>query len=318
MKKGISVIIPTYNRERYVADAIQSVLNQNYEGPLEIIVSDDGSTDNTINIVQTFKSSVTLVCKPSDCKTQGAASTRTRGIKSSTQSLICFLDSDDFYLPGHLNRIAAIFEKEPYFGFAFCRILEVREENDVLLFKPWTSHYILKNDIKNPVISRNKIVHTNSFMFRREVFDNVGYFNENYTNGEDGDLWMRISEKYKGKFVDHFGAAYRSQHGNEQLTKNSNNRITNCSLLIFKEAKKRYYKLNLNDKKRIFKIKYTLIWLKYRKQNINLFLFKYLVLICQYPTGFFQKILQKYLEKKENKHQKDWNKLEEYTIVLNP
>lgn len=314
MKKGISIIIPTYNRGKFLAEAIQSVLNQEYEGFLEIIVSDDGSTDNTLKIIQTFENKITIVRKPSECKTQGAASTRNRGIKASTQPLICFLDSDDLFLPGHIKKMTPLFEKDPKLGFTFCRILEVKEENGLKLVKPWTLNHILKNDVKNPVISRSKIVHTNSFMFRREVFEYVGYFNETYTNGEDGDQWMRISEQFKGKFVDHFGAVYRRQHGIGQLTKNSSAQIKKCSLLIYEEAKKRYYYLKLNDQKRIFKIKLTLLRLKYPAiYNSKLkYYFKYAKLILQYPTGYFQKRIEAYYTRKEMTKTNRWDKIEKY------
>ena len=250
MKKGISVIIPTYNSESLIKEAIQSVINQEYKDKVEIIVSDDGSSDNTLSIVEEFKEQIKIVKKPKDCTTQGVSGTRNRGIKASTQPFICFLDSDDFFLPEHFEKMICAFEKEKRLGFVFCRVLEEKEENDSKLLRPWTRKYVLKNDIKNPVVSRSKIVHTNSFMLRREVFDHVGYFNESYSNGEDGDQWMRISEKFKGTFSDHFGAAYRTNHGINQLTKNPGDQINRCALLIFEEAKKRYYDLKLNDPKK--------------------------------------------------------------------
>ena len=174
MKPGISVIIPTYNREQFVVQAIQSVLSQEYEGNIEIIISDDGSNDNTLKNAENFGEKIKIFKKPENCKTQGVATTRNRGIKVSTQPFICFLDSDDFYLPGHFKNIIPLFENIPRLGFAFCRVLEVKKENDKELFREWTHRRIFKDDIKNPVVSRSRIVHTNSFMFRKEVFEKVG------------------------------------------------------------------------------------------------------------------------------------------------
>ncbi|HZW71650.1 MAG TPA: glycosyltransferase family A protein [Hanamia sp.] len=314
MKAGISVVIPAYNREQFIKEAIQSVLDQGYDGPLEIIVSDDGSTDGTISVATSFSDKVKIIRKPVGCKTQGVAGTRNRGIKACSQPFICFLDSDDFYLPGHLKRMASVFEKEPELGFAFCRSLEFKIENTAKLFKPWTRDRLFKNDIKNPVISRSKIVNTNSFIFRKEVFDTVGDFNEAYSNGEDGDLWMRISEQFKGKFVNHFGTAYRTNHGINQLTKNSRSQINECSFLIFEDAKNRYYKLKLNDSRRIFKIKYNLLRLKYRNNNNKKFsyYFRYLSIIIRYPTGYFQKLLESFYVNKEKKGRGNWSNLEKY------
>ncbi len=314
MKAGISVIIPTYNRVKYIKEAIQSALDQEYDGKLEIIISDDGSTDDTLSAAHSFGDKVKILGKPDDCKTQGVASTRNRGIKASTQPFLCFLDSDDFYLPGHFKKIISEFEKEPKLSFAFCRVLEVKEENESKLFKPWSREEILKNDVKNPVVSRSRIVHTNSFIFRREIFATVGLFNEKYTNGEDGDLWMRISEQFNGKLADHFGAVYRRHDATNQLSKNPKNKINQCALLIFEDAKDRYFDLKLHDQRRIFKIKHNLIWLKYRSIKSAKFnyYFRYATLLIQYPTGFFQKLIEDYYVRAEEKKRKGWDKLEKF------
>ena len=62
-------------------------------------------------------------------------------------------------------------------------------------------------------LSRNYIVNTNVFLIRTEIFRNIGHFNRNFAYGEDCDMWIRISEQYKGLFADHFGAVYRTNHG---------------------------------------------------------------------------------------------------------
>lgn len=313
-ERGISIIIPTYNRELFVKEAIESVLQQDYEGTLEIIISDDGSSDNTLEVAKTFENNVKIIAKQKDCIAQGVAGARNRGIKASTQPYICFLDSDDFYLPHHLKRMMAVFEKEPGLGFAFCRVLELKEENGIKFFRPWTRSRILKNDIENPVVSRSKIVHTNSFMFRREVFVTAGYFNESYSNGEDGDEWMRISEKFKGKFANHFGAVYRTNYEIGQLTKNPPAQIKKSSLAIFEEARNRYYNLIVNDQKRIYKIEYNLLRLRNdnnSEKKLRYYL-KCLLIIIRYPLGYLQKLLENYYTWKEKKEKKDWDSLNKY------
>jgi glycosyltransferase involved in cell wall biosynthesis len=310
MKNGISVIIPTYNREQFIKKAIQSVLDQNYNGHLEIIISDDGSTDQTLTIAEAFKDRIIILKKPLTCKTQGVASTRNRGIKASTQPYISFLDSDDFYLPGHLNKMSKVFEKTTNLGFVFCKILAVKEKNGQELFKPWTHQKIFKNDIRNPVVSRTRIVHTNSFLFNRSVFDTVGVFDENYPNGEDSDLWMRISEKFQGSFANHFGAVYRIQHGNNQLTNNSQKTIRNNHTDIFKKAIERYYQLKINDPKRIFKLKHWLLICNYRQKSF-VYYSRYVSLIMQYFFTFISHyiplICYDLLEKKEKQQ---WKKMQ--------
>ena len=265
---GISIIIPVYNREQFIEKAIKSVLTQNYEGKLEIIISDDGSTDRTLDIAVTFGEKVTILKKPENCKFQGASAARNRGIKAATQPYICFLDSDDFFLPAHLQKMVAAIESKPNIGFAFCRTLEINEEISSDLFRQWTKSNITDKDISNPVVSGNFVVCTNVFIFQKEVFEKVGLFNETLKNGEDGDMWMRISEVYSGAFSNHFGGV-RSKHGVNQLSKNNRKSVLECYILVFKDAIKRYHQLGLQNPYRLFRL--NLLVLKYRMNYFKLF-----------------------------------------------
>ena len=317
MKEGISVIIASYNREDFIAEAIQSVIDQHYDGIVEIIISDDGSTDNTLEICESFskniKEDIKIVRKPFYCNKQGVSSTRNRGIRKSTQPLISFLDSDDFLLPGHFNKIVTVLEKDPELGFAFCRIVELREQNNQKLFRPWTHHRIFKSDIKNPVISRGNVYHTNSFVFRRTVFEKVGFFNESYSNAEDSDQWIRISEHFKGAFSNHYGAAYRIEHGKNQLTKNSGERIISNHLSVHKNALQRSYQLGLVDPNRIFELKHLIIHGKYTN-NKFIYFFKYLNLIMKYPFSFLKRIPKFYFHAHDNIKRKKWNELQKFKV----
>ena len=259
--KGISIIIPTYNREQFIEEAIRSVLDQEYDGHLEIIISDDGSSDRTIEIAESFGDRVTILRKPANCLTQGVSSTRNRGISASTQPYICFLDSDDFFLPGHLKKISFALESKHNLGFAFCRILEIKEEKHSRLFKPWTRAQITNKDVINPAVSGNNVVCSNVFIFQRYVFDTVGMFNEMLKNGEDSDMWMRISEQYKGTFADYFGVV-RRKHEFYQLTSKPKRTIHKYYLKVYKDAIKRYYQLDLKDSYRIYRLR--ILVLKYR------------------------------------------------------
>lgn len=311
MNSGISIIIPTYNREKFIGEAIRSVLQQDYEGNIEIIVSDDGSTDKTIDIAKSFGDKVIVGLKPGNCNKQGVAANRNRGIHLASQPFVSFLDSDDFYLPGHLKKLALCLQKNQSLGFAFCRMLELKGENGKYLFKPWTHSFIFKNDIRNPVVSRIKIIHTNSIMFRRNVFGEIGYFNESFSNGEDGDLWMRVSEVYKGAFSDHYGAVYRCHHGVAQLTKNSEDEINKCFINIYNNAISRYYKLELIDSQRIFQLKHWLIICKYRKTRKQYY-FNLFKLILFYPLNFLRALPVHLSEIFENRRTRIWHDLDIY------
>lgn len=176
--KGISVIIPTYNREKLVGEAIKSVLNQDYKGIVEIIISDDGSTDNTFQVVSSFGSEIKLLIKPNDCHSQGASGARNRGISKATQPYICFLDSDDLYLPGHLKRMVMALESELSIGFSICNTLEMFNIEGENKYKRWTKEKINSRDIKNLAITSSRFANTNAFIFKKEVFEKVGLFDE--------------------------------------------------------------------------------------------------------------------------------------------
>lgn len=252
---GISVIIPVFNREAFLGEAICSVLAQKYAGQLEIIVSDDGSTDRSLDVASSFGDRVKVVRKPQGCTTQGASGARNRGIAAATQPYVAFLDSDDFYLPNNLNRLAATLEHSPALGFVFSRVLQMREQNGRRFVAPWTRARLTWRDVENPVVSGPYVVHTDAFLFRRDVFDKVGVFNESYSNGEDGDLWMRISERYEGAFSDQYGAVYRIVHDTDQLT--NEHRLKQCASRLWPEAMKRYHQLNLHDRFRLFRLRLT-------------------------------------------------------------
>jgi glycosyltransferase involved in cell wall biosynthesis len=308
MNTGISVVIPTYNREQFIIEAVQSVLHQDYTGTVEIIISDDGSTDQTlekINSLNHGNKKIVILNKPLDCNTQGASGARNRGIKASTQPLVCFLDSDDFYLPDHLKSMAEALLSDTNLGFVFCRTLEVKVEDGKKIFKPWTRQRVFENDISNPIVSRDLILNTNSIMVKREVFNDVGYFNEIYSNGEDIDLWMRISEKYKGKFVDHYGAVYRIQHGAGQLTASTTAVINNNVSEVLGNAISRYYKLNLKDSNRIFELKHMLLHRKFSGSKFT-YLLKYFSLISKYPICFLRRVPIQYYQFLEKEKMNKW------------
>ena len=259
--RGISIIIPTFDRENFLAEAIQSVLNQDYDGTLEVIISDDGSIDRTLEIAESYGDRIIILRKPADCLTQGASSTRNRGISIATQPYICFLDSDDFFLPGHLRKITSFMDSNPNLGFAFCRVLENLEQDDCRIFQPWTKKKITHKNILYPIVSGKNIVCTNSFVFKRGVFDKVGVFNEAYSNGEDADMWLRISEQFRGGFSDHFGAV-RRKHGINQLTFNPQKIIRQNHYEVYKSAIDRGYKSGQNNLYYNCKLKLRII--KYR------------------------------------------------------
>ena len=260
---GISIIIPVYNREKYIAQAIDSILNQNYPGKLEIIVSDDGSTDQTINIVNSYNNDSRIkLLRKTDCMEQGAAAARNRGLLAATQPYICFLDSDDYQLPGFLGTMLHGITSHSYADFAFCRTLIQKEKDGKIKIKPWTRYKITSFDVKYLGLTRIRTKHTNTFIFKKEILLAAGGFNGNYSNAEDTDLWIRLGEKFKGVFIDYVGVV-RRMHEGEQLTKNILH-ANKCSLDVLEKALER--SLNAGaDSFRIYSIKSKILAIKKKR-----------------------------------------------------
>ena len=184
----VSVVITTFNRAQLVEEAIRSVLSQRRVAPLEIIVVDDGSTDNTPRIAEIFKGSVKYVFQDH----RGVSSARNRGIKLSSGEWIAFLDSDDLWLPDKLFR-----------HWQFCI-----ENPDILVSQ--TDEIWLRQGVRlNPRKYHEKpdgycfdrllercLVSPSAVMIHRSVFSMVGVFDERLPACEDYDLWLRIGYRF--------------------------------------------------------------------------------------------------------------------------
>lgn len=259
----ISVIIPSYNRVGSIERAINSVLSQDFRGSYEIIVSDDGSTDGTIELVEgKYKESVILVRKPDGCKDQGAAGARNRGIDVSKGNYVCFLDSDDAYEPIFLTRCYEALSNDEKLGYVFCRVNKcTRATDNSIDVKPWTRASLSYVDRKYHVLHRAYCICTISIMCRRSVLDLVGAFDTTLMNGQDSDMWIRISEVSKGRFLDFVGATYYIEgFVNNQLTKSSTKEFKRgLSQRIYAKALERYKESHCKDGLRLLIIKMNIM-----------------------------------------------------------
>src|SRR5438876_51359 len=115
---GVSVIIPCYNGAAYLGGAIESVLAQNYPGPLEILIGDDGSTDDSAAVAASFGAAVTVLRHPGGAN-RGLPATRNLCIRAARHALLALLDADDLWLPGHLEALAAALAANPQAMLAY-------------------------------------------------------------------------------------------------------------------------------------------------------------------------------------------------------
>lgn len=267
-EKGISIIVPVYNREKFLGSCIESVLSQDYDGNLEIIISDDGSKDKSIEIARFYGDKIRIVEKPQDCKDQGASGARNRGIAVARYSYIGFLDSDDYYLPGYIKRMSDALDNNKEIDYVFCRSKkEILSENGEKQIIDWTRSRLSCLDKKYHVLSRSYCIHTNAILFRSNVFEEVGMFNTSLSNGNDTEMWLRVGECFKGSFIDYFGSVYRIGHGGDQIVLAASDRKKNCADRIYTEAFARNYIDKKCDKLRLLLIVRALLYGKMSIRN---------------------------------------------------
>jgi glycosyltransferase involved in cell wall biosynthesis len=185
---SVSVIIPTHNRASMVKEAIQSVLSQTYKD-FELIVVDDGSTDNTHELVTSLSDKVVYVYQPNN----GRSSARNHGIRLARGKYIAFLDSDDLFLPTKLQKQVSLMEKNNDYLLSHTSYQHINAEGDYI------------GEVKSgtfsgnvyPKIIRRCVIATPTVMVRSEALSEDTSFNETISIGEDAILWIQLARKSK-------------------------------------------------------------------------------------------------------------------------
>jgi glycosyltransferase involved in cell wall biosynthesis len=189
----VSVIIPTFNRGRMLKAAIDSVLAQEYQN-VELIVVDDGSTDNTTELLNEYGQYLTVISQ----KNAGVSSARNAGIAAASGRYIAFLDSDDLWLPQKLTHQVQFFNLHP--EALICQTEEIWMR-DGRRINPKLRHKKLSGMIFEPSLHLC-LVSPSAVMIRRSLFDEVGLFDKSLPACEDYDLWLRVSCRYPVYLID--------------------------------------------------------------------------------------------------------------------
>ncbi|WP_155304347.1 glycosyltransferase family 2 protein [Desulfosarcina widdelii] len=189
----VSVIIPTFNRNGMLKDAVDSVLDQEY-GNTELIVVDDGSTDATVRMLSAYQNRLRLIRQ----ENRGVSSARNAGIRAAAGTLIALLDSDDLWLPGKLRAQVDYFEAHP--EALICQTEEIWIRNGVRV-NPGKRHRKEAGDIFERSLAMC-LVSPSAVMMRKSLLGEVGLFDESLTACEDYDLWLRIAWKHPVHLID--------------------------------------------------------------------------------------------------------------------
>lgn len=195
----VSVIIPTFNRSHLIGKTIDSVLNQTYRN-FEIIVIDDGSTDNTREVVRSYGDVVRYFKQTNS----GVAAARNTGIAMSEGEYISFLDSDDTFLPDNLEIKMAFFKNHTNESWVYSDWQYVDERGDLL--QTGSQKYNYANRQLNGIIFNELIYHRNfispcTVVLKKLIFKDIGYFDASILSLEEYDLWIRISLKYPVNYI---------------------------------------------------------------------------------------------------------------------
>ena len=199
MNPRISVVIPSYNRAQHIEKAIDSVFEQKMEN-IEIILVDDGSTDNTREIIQKkYGDRVRYFYQ----ENQGSPGARNTGIKNARGDYVAFLDSDDYWRPDKLERQLALINEHPEYGLVASRCAKIqyagnlKKSNRPLSYqgRRGKSGWVLKD------LFEKNFIRTSSVMIRKDCFDSVGLFDEELLQTQDYDLWLRMAAEYPVGFI---------------------------------------------------------------------------------------------------------------------
>ncbi|MGB7207241.1 MAG: glycosyltransferase [Pyrinomonadaceae bacterium] len=212
MKSLVSVIIPNYNYEHYLSEAVDSVLAQTYPN-IEIIIVDDGSKDNSRETIESYGDKVTAIFQ----KNQGVSAARNNGVATSSGKFVAFLDADDVWLPEKLERQIARFDADEKIAFVHCSMTLVSSEGELLGEESDGQEGSVADEFLR--FERGVVIGAASTgVVLRKVFDEIGGFDKRQSTAADWDFAYRIAAKYEIGFVPESLVRYRmhgsNMHGN--------------------------------------------------------------------------------------------------------
>ena len=297
----ISVVIPVYNKEKFIENTIYSVLNQTLSD-FELIIVDDSSTDKSLSIIDSIKDKR---IKTYSIKNSGVSKSRNYGVEKSTSNLIAFLDADDLWKNNHLEKLYKLYLENPNCGmYAMSYIKNIN-------FKSYKKSYfglsnfsgILENFFTSSSV--DCIASSSSVMIPLNVFKKINGFNENLKKREDTALWIKIALNYKIAFSTITTVEIViTEHGNH-LSKSHENPWCFFDLFKFQEQNnvdlKKFLDLNRFSEAINFKLNkehnnFKIITKSINYRNLN---FKQKILIkTPFRILLFLKKIQSYLLKK--------------------
>lgn len=247
MNKLVSVYIPTHNRSGMLLRAVQSVLNQCYKN-VEIIISDDGSSDNTADIVAgLIKDNGNVVYLKSEIP-RGACHARNLALKHANGFYVTGLDDDDEFHPSRLSELVSIAENESQFSFISTGIKRIEKNG--------TGYSYIKARTITPEMIKNSNCVGNQVFVRTSYLNGIGGFDEDLTAWQDYDCWFRLIMKYGNAYnCAKFSYIMHTEHEAGRIT--TSNKVKNAVEYFINKHNKVLTKENISNIRFNYDVYYT-------------------------------------------------------------
>lgn len=212
-KYSISVIIPNYNKEKYLADCLESVLRQTYQ-PAEIIIVDDVSTDNSREIISDYAEKYSVIRPLFLCENGGASAARNAGIEAATSEYITFLDSDDYYFSEKkLEKEIKLIDKYRMKGkdiLSYSATVLVEDDKSMKYLPVRDKAWYLQGNVYGKIVAQaKKETNPRDFVVKREIVKEVGAYSYPKDFYEDLDFAIRLAKRVPYYCTCDYGTAYR-------------------------------------------------------------------------------------------------------------
>lgn len=255
----VSVIIPLFNKEFTIETTLKSVLEQTYTN-FEIIIINDGSTDNSLEIV---KKNTDKRIHIFEQENKGAASARNLGINKASSNLISFLDADDFWYPNHLTELIKLYNDFPNCGM-YCNRYQTRISKKTIINNSFD--YSLPDDFRGVVpdffhaSKVYKVAISSAVLIPKDVFFTISFFNPEVSSGQDLELFTKIALKREIAVTNKVTVLYRLDIPNS-LAKSS---ISKRKLMDFtqfetEEISNKYLKIFLDRYRIEYALQYKIV-----------------------------------------------------------
>lgn len=211
--KLISVVVPNYNREDLIVDALNSVFKQSYR-PLQLVIVDDGSTDGSVRSINTWISQhQTSDFEPSLIiqNNAGGNAARNKGIENSRGDYVAFLDSDDLWHTDKLTKQIIKLQSNEDFGAVYCGLQHINADDGTVIER--VSRSYLQGNILNRLLIKDETAPTSTYLVKKAVFSEVGMFDLSLAARQDWDMWIRVASRYKIAAVEEILVDYRHHSG---------------------------------------------------------------------------------------------------------